>query len=173
MNNNQNGSNNLAHFGVLGMKWGVRKNQNQSSSFSKNSHSTTSFDGTRTAHFNRLSKQFSPRVNAHLSGLKTYKLKGEDGNVLGEFMALAYPKAIAHISSFENTPSGKKALKASLDSSEWLAKQSGLNTVAIFGHSEQHKDVYENSGYSYKPYNPGDPFKKDFGEKGYYEKQLE
>ena len=63
--------NELKHFGVLGMKWGVRRNRNVSSRFSKNKNSTKGWseDAKETGRLKK--KKVSQLTNAELQKLNT------------------------------------------------------------------------------------------------------
>ena len=63
--------NDLKHFGVLGMKWGVRRGRNVSSRFGKNKNSTKGWseDAKETGRLKK--KKVSQLTNAELQKLNT------------------------------------------------------------------------------------------------------
>ena len=180
MSNNQNdGSGNLAHFGVLGMKWGVRKNRSTgdyspgfgSSKTVKFKNGTKmTIDKQRTPLFGRLMAKMIPKIREDFKTQSSFKFNDSNGKTIGEMMVYKEGNKLVHSSTFDKSPEGKAIAKAGLRAAEKLAKENGLKTVKadVWPGVDVPRDLYKEAGYTYKEVSDD-----GWGRIGSYEKELE
>lgn len=172
-------NNELLHFGVKGMRWGVTRSKSTgdyspgfgSSKTVKFKNGTKmTIDKQRTPLFGRLMAKMSPKIREDLKTQSSFKFNDSNGKTIGEMMVYKEGNKLVHSSTFDNSPEGKAIAKAGLGAAEKLAKENGLKTVKadVWPDAAVPRDLYKEAGYTYK-----EASDDGWGRIGSYEKDLE
>lgn len=150
----------LAHFGVKGMKWGVRKDdtarpvtksRTEPITVKLKSGETLTLDGTRTPLMAKFLAKLSPSIRERVNNSYSFKIKDPEGKPIGEMSLFKESPTSLNVVwvGVDDAHRGKgfatAAMKAAIDQ----ARSMKLDTVTLEvpGHSPDARHIYERLGF--------------------------
>lgn len=155
----------LNHFGVKGMKWGVRKaretkGRNKSSTNATESKDRTvttkqgtkiSFTKDKTPALAKLIAKMSPKVRTLLENSENMTIKGPDGKTVGEMQLYKEGKDSLNVVwvGVRNKERGKGYASAAMQGAVQFAKENNMKqvTLEVPGNSPDALHIYEKMGF--------------------------
>ena len=149
----------LNHFGVKGMKWGVRKKRETKgrSKSSKDRTITTkhgteiSFSKDKTPALTKLIAKMSPKVRELLENSENMTIKGPDGKTVGQMQLYKERKDSLNVVwvGVKNKERGKGYASAAMRGAVQFAKENNMKqvTLEVPGNSPDALHIYEKMGF--------------------------
>jgi ribosomal protein S18 acetylase RimI-like enzyme len=156
----------LSHYGVKGMKWGVRKNDSgsgklfikkrtESISAKLKNGDTLLLDGDKTPALGKFISKMSPAFRERVNNSFNYTLRGPDGKAVGEMsLKKESPTSINVVwVGVDESQRGKGYASVAMQSAVDFARKNKMDTVTLEvpGKSPDARHIYEKMGFREDP----------------------
>lgn len=150
----------LAHEGVKGMRWGIRKSAPNTTPIKDKTESLTvklkdgshlTLDGDRTPGMAKFIARLSPATRERLNNSSSFKLKAPDGTLVGEMQLYKESPKVLNVVwvGVSDDHRGKGYATAAMNAAIYSAKKQNLDkvTLEVPGHSPDALHIYKKLGF--------------------------